>query len=96
MKQEFGDIWVGEKDLNRDESFIANAQNEIQNPSLVDNLGNPEVVEDLGGNRRDFLKMLGFGVSAATVAAGCDIPVKRAIPYVIKPEEKIFLETVVL
>jgi len=87
MKQEFGDIWVGEKDLNRDESFIANAQNEIQNPSLVDNLGNPEVVEDLGGNRRDFLKMLGFGVSAATVAAGCDIPVKRAIPYVIKPEE---------
>ena len=31
--------------------------------------------------------MLGFGVGAATVAAGCDIPVKRAIPYVIKPEE---------
>ena len=87
MKQEIGDIWVGEKDLNRDESFIANAQNEIQNPSLVDSLANQEVAEDLGGNRRDFLKMLGFGVGAATVAAGCDIPVKRAIPYVIKPEE---------
>ena len=87
MKQEFGDIWVGEKDLNRDESFLTNAQNEIQNPSLIEELAESEVVEEIGGNRRDFLKMLGFGVSAATVAAGCEIPVKRAIPYVIKPEE---------
>jgi len=31
--------------------------------------------------------MMGFGLGAATVAAGCDIPVKRAIPYVVKPEE---------
>ena len=38
-------------------------------------------------NRRDFLKFLGFGLGAATVAAGCDIPVKKAIPYVVKPEE---------
>jgi molybdopterin-containing oxidoreductase family iron-sulfur binding subunit len=38
-------------------------------------------------SRRDFLKMLGFSVSAATVAASCRIPVKKAIPYVIKPEE---------
>ncbi len=87
MKQEFGGIWVGEKDLTRDESFMTAAQNEIQNPSLIDALGQQEVVEDLGGNRRDFLKVLGFGVGAATMAAGCDIPVKRAIPYVVKPEE---------
>ena len=30
---------------------------------------------------------MGFSVTAATVAASCDIPVKHAIPYVIKPEE---------
>src|SRR5690606_3344048 len=36
--------------------------------------------------RRDFLKFLGFSLGAATVAASCDIPVKRAIPYVIKPD----------
>ncbi|MBK7638350.1 MAG: hypothetical protein IPJ13_31825 [Saprospiraceae bacterium] len=29
---------------------------------------------------------MGFGLGAATVAAGCDIPVKRAIPYVVKPD----------
>ena len=38
-------------------------------------------------NRRDFLKMLGFGVSAAAVAAACEIPIRKSIPYVVKPEE---------
>ena len=38
-------------------------------------------------SRRDFLKLLGFSVSAATLAASCRIPVNKAIPYVIKPEE---------
>ncbi len=36
--------------------------------------------------RRDFLKFLGFSLSAATVAA-CETPVNKAIPYVNKPEE---------
>ena len=36
--------------------------------------------------RRDFLKYLGFGVAAASLAA-CEAPVKKAIPYLIKPEE---------
>ena len=53
---------------------------------MIEDLGNQEVAESMGGNRRDFLKFLGFGLGAATVAAGCDIPVKRAIPYVIKPD----------
>ena len=37
-------------------------------------------------SRRDFLKYMGFSLSAATVAS-CDIPIKKAIPYVVKPEE---------
>ncbi|WP_217604018.1 TAT-variant-translocated molybdopterin oxidoreductase [Chitinophaga sp. GbtcB8] len=37
--------------------------------------------------RRDFLKYLGFTTAAATIAASCEIPVKKAIPYVNKPEE---------
>jgi MoCo/4Fe-4S cofactor protein with predicted Tat translocation signal len=38
-------------------------------------------------NRRDFLKMLGFSVTAAAVAASCDMPVRKSIPYVWRPEE---------
>ena len=87
MDKKVSGIWIGEKDLSRDESFIQEAQNEVQQPSLVEALGDEEVASSLGGKRRDFLKMMGFGLGAATVAAGCDIPVKRAIPYVVKPDE---------
>ena len=33
---------------------------------------------------RDFLKMMGFGMSAVTLAA-CEAPIRKAIPYVNKP-----------
>lgn len=37
--------------------------------------------------RRDFLKYLGFSTVAATLAASCEMPVRKVIPYAIKPEE---------
>ncbi len=39
--------------------------------------------------RRDFLKVMGFSLTAATVAAGCEIPVKKVAPYIFKPEDVI-------
>jgi MoCo/4Fe-4S cofactor protein with predicted Tat translocation signal len=38
-------------------------------------------------NRKDFLKMLGFSVTAAAVAASCEMPVRKSIPYVWRPED---------
>ena len=38
-------------------------------------------------NRRDFLKMLGFTVGYAALAASCETPVRKAIPYLNQPEE---------
>jgi anaerobic selenocysteine-containing dehydrogenase len=38
-------------------------------------------------NRRDFLKLFGFSVTTAAIAASCEKPVHKAIPYVIQPEE---------
>ena len=81
------DIWIGEKDLNRDPEFIKSAQNEHNARSLVETLGDDGLADKLESNRRDFLKYLGFGLGAATIAASCEIPVKRAIPYLIKPDE---------
>ena len=40
-----------------------------------------EVVSKEKTGRRDFLKMLGFSVGAATVAAACKRPVRKSIPY---------------
>jgi len=88
MEEQKGNIWIGGKDLTRDPEFVKQAQAEfVEEPTLVEQLGNEQVAENVGGNRRDFLKFLGFGLGAATVAAGCDIPVKRAIPYVVKPDQ---------
>lgn len=42
-------------------------------------------VESTG--RRDFLKMMGVGVSAATLASACKIPVKKAVPYVFNLDQ---------
>ncbi|MDE1192794.1 MAG: TAT-variant-translocated molybdopterin oxidoreductase [Arachidicoccus sp.] len=39
--------------------------------------------------RRDFLKYLGFSTAAAAIAAGCETPVRRVMPYVNKPEDII-------
>ncbi|MCT4646069.1 MAG: molybdopterin oxidoreductase, partial [Carboxylicivirga sp.] len=38
-------------------------------------------------SRRDFLKYFGFSIASAAVLAGCERPVKKAIPYLIQPEE---------
>ena len=80
MHQEKG-IWVSTEDLNRDESFIQSAEKELS----LENA--PETGDDWSTNRRDFLKLLGFGLGAATVAASCEIPMKRAVPYVTKPDD---------
>jgi len=81
MKQ--NNIWIGEKDLAQEEKFIEESQNEFNGLTVE----KAELAADnMQSNRRDFLKYLGFGLGAATVAAGCDIPVKRALPYVVKPD----------
>ncbi len=39
--------------------------------------------------RRDFLKYLGFSTAAAVVAASCEMPVRKAITYGIRPENVV-------
>ena len=37
--------------------------------------------------RRDFLKYLGFSTAAAALAASCETPIRKAIPFANKPED---------
>ncbi|MEY2904518.1 MAG: hypothetical protein RJA52_534, partial [Bacteroidota bacterium] len=77
-------IWLGVEQLTNDPGYVqtVNTESGVE-PSLAEQL----VKNGQSSNRRDFLKYLGFGLGAATVAASCEIPVKRAIPYVVKPDE---------
>ncbi len=45
-----------------------------------------EKTEDKTSSRRDFLKYLGFSTTAAAIA-GCEGPVIKSVPYVVKPEQ---------
>jgi MoCo/4Fe-4S cofactor protein with predicted Tat translocation signal len=73
-------IWVSADDLNRDENFVQSVNQEFTVETAVETGTNWEA------SRRDFLKVLGFGIGTATLAA-CETPVKKAIPYVSKPDE---------
>jgi len=78
--------WKGIEDLQDDPKFLDRAANEFPAETTVDEFLSDEKVQKAGTNRRDFLKFLGFSVTAATIAA-CETPVIKSIPYVNKPEE---------
>ena len=78
--------WKGLEDLNNEPSFIKASQNEFAEEIPLDKFLSNDALEETSTPRRDFLKFLGFSVTAASLAA-CQAPVNRVIPYVIKPEE---------
>lgn len=78
--------WKGLEELNNNPEFIKNTQKEFAEEIPVDKfLGNASL-DETSTPRRDFLKFLGFTVTAASLAA-CEAPVRKVIPYVIKPED---------
>jgi MoCo/4Fe-4S cofactor protein with predicted Tat translocation signal len=80
--------WKGLEELHEDPAFLKERDKEFAEELPVEEIFDSPIVNQ-PTSRRDFLKMLGFSVSAATLAASCRIPVNKAIPYVIKPEEII-------
>ncbi len=70
--------WKGLEQLTNNPEFVKNSEGEF--PEFLPISGD----EENGPNRRDFLKVMGFGVAAASLAA-CEAPVRKAIPYLNKP-----------
>jgi MoCo/4Fe-4S cofactor protein with predicted Tat translocation signal len=59
---------------------------EFKRDQSVQDFLSDENLNESNTGRRDFLKFMGFGLAAATLAA-CETPVVKSIPYVVKPEE---------
>ena len=77
MKENKKTYWKGLEQLSNDPEFVKNADREFaEMPSSLN--------EDGIATRRDFLKLMGFSVAAASLAA-CETPIRKAIPYVNKP-----------
>jgi len=85
-KNKHKDVWIGVDQLQDAPAYRESSKQEFHQLPVVDQLTDTKQL-DTTANRRDFLKYLGFGLGAATIAASCDIPVKKAIPYVVKPDE---------
>lgn len=78
--------WSGMDELQETEAFKTIQGQEFQESQSVDEFLSDERLESTHTGRRDFLKFMGFGLTAATLAA-CETPVIKSIPYTNKPEE---------
>lgn len=78
MKENKKTYWKGLEQLTNDPEFVKHADKEFPGYLTTNNS------EDSGSTRRDFLKLMGFSLAAASLAS-CEAPIRRAIPYVNKP-----------
>ena len=66
----------------------ASAENEFQEDLPMESFDGKGLL-DVKTPRRDFLKYLGFSTAAATLAASCEVPVRKVVPYLNKPDNMI-------
>ncbi|MDH3648889.1 MAG: Fe-S cluster-containing hydrogenase [Saprospiraceae bacterium] len=87
MKQS-ENVWLSPEDLQQDSKFQGEAQREFFKLPILNDMSDERVMSQTSAyaGRRDFLKYLGFSLGAATVAAACETPIRKAIPYVTKPD----------
>lgn len=77
--------WQNFGELNNSEAFQQNAKDEFREALPFEGEG----IADAKTPRRDFLKYVGFSTAAAAIAAGCEVPLKKVIPYVNKPQDLV-------
>lgn len=78
--------WNGIEELEGGAAFEKARKNEFaEDLPIEEKLADTNL--ELTANRRDFLKLFGFGLTAAALAACTETPVKKVIPYVIKPDD---------
>ena len=85
--------WQSFGELNKSEAYNNEVQNEFKEelPFVEDEstLEKGESFLQAKAPRRDFLKYVGFSTAAAAVAASCEMPIKKSIPFANKPEDSV-------
>ena len=81
-------IWQSFAEINEPERFKELEQDEFREELPFEGF-DKNGLADAKAPRRDFLKYLGFSTAAATLAASCKMPVRKAIPYANKPADLI-------
>ena len=80
--------WQNFEELNQSKAELKAPKNEFKEELPFEDLAN-ENIFNAKTPRRDFLKYMGFSTAAAVVAASCEIPVRKTIPYLHKPDDML-------
>ena len=80
--------WQNFGELNQSEANKKALKNEFKEEFPFEELAN-ESIFNAKTPRRDFLKYMGFSTAAAAIAASCEMPVRKAIPFLHKPDDII-------
>ena len=76
--------WQSFGELNNTEAYQKSLKDEFKEELPFESDGG---LMDTQAPRRDFLKYLGFTTAAAALAASCEVPVKKSIPFANRPED---------
>ena len=80
--------WQSFGELNKSEEYKKSLHDEFKEQLLpLEELD--ESIFDAKTPRRDFLKYIGFSTAAAALAASCEVPVRKAVPFLNKPDDII-------
>jgi molybdopterin-containing oxidoreductase family iron-sulfur binding subunit len=80
--------WQNFAELNKSDANKKALKDEFREELPFEELGN-ENIFNAKTPRRDFLKYMGFSTAAAAIAASCEMPVRKAIPFLHKPDDLI-------
>ncbi len=80
--------WQNFGECSSSEFSRKSAENEFQEDLPMESFDSKGLL-DVKTPRRDFLKYLGFSTAAATLAASCEVPVRKVIPYLNKPDNMV-------
>ena len=80
--------WQNFEELNQSEAEQKALKNEFKEELPFEDLAD-ESIFNAKTPRRDFLKYMGFSTAAAALAASCEMPVRKSIPFLHKPDDII-------
>ena len=80
--------WQNFGELNQSEANKKALKDEFREELPFEELGD-ETIFNAKTPRRDFLKYMGFSTAAAAIAASCEMPVHKSIPFLHKPDDMI-------
>ncbi|MEO8861809.1 MAG: TAT-variant-translocated molybdopterin oxidoreductase [Ginsengibacter sp.] len=78
--------WQNFEELNQSDAEHKALKNEFKKELPFEELSD-ENIFNAKTPRRDFLKYVGFSTAAAALAASCEMPVRKTIPFLHKPDD---------